>query len=306
MKTRHLLLVISLIFISIDNVLSQGRINLDDINYDKTVYIFYGTPPITKCDQDGTLLNNDITNKTVAPYNATFTVHRVKGTSEYIIRFKPWSIRKGCFEKNKSHNKNIKKALQFNYLSIKSEIEGLKSTKELEEIPSGLKDEAFFIISREELRNHAYIYNPKPKYEFSYGTISYLARMRPRIGNVAGRWSTDLNLGFTAGIKKNYGESVGMSLLAGLSITKINLDSVSTRGVVKSTSEKPALTPSLNLLFSYQNVSIGLGMGFDWLNEDSQETTAWIYNKRIFYCVGLGINIFRSSANENITSRADQ
>ncbi|MCB0524157.1 MAG: hypothetical protein R3A50_07075 [Saprospiraceae bacterium] len=73
-----------------------------------------------------------------------------------------------------------------------------------------------------------------------------------------------------------------------------------------TTGKKPALTPSLNLLFSFQNFSIGFGKGMDWINADSAESTSWIYNKKICYAVGFGINIFRSSSNESTTAREDQ
>ncbi len=309
MRKKILITLIVTIFILASNLRAQEKINIDDIKLDRSVYIFYGSPPVTKSDQAGTALTADDITSAIAPMYSTFTIHKKKGANTYVIRFQSWSTKKNLFESESSHTKNLTKALTYNYLApsgTQATFQGKSKIGEKTTLITGLREEAFFTISAQDLKDYAYVYNPKPKYEFNYGTISYLARMRPQIGTVAGRWSTDLNLGLTAGIKRNYGKNVGLSLLAGLAVTKVNLDSVSTNGVVKTTSEKPALTPSLNLLFSFQNFSIGFGIGMDWVNEDSKETSSWIYNKKVFYAIGFGINIFRSSSNENTTARQDQ
>ena len=288
---------------------AQEKINLDDVKLDRSIYIFYGTPTITKSDEAGTALGTDDFKKTIPPIYSTFTIHKKLDANTYIIRFRSWSTQKGIFESDGNHKKNLMKALTYNYVvptGTLTTFQGKTKTDDKTNIVTSLKEEAFFTIAVQDLKDYAYVYNPKPKYEFNYGTISYLGRMRPKVGDVSGRWSTDLNLGLTAGLRRNIGKNVGLSLLAGLAITRINLDSISTNGIVRSTSEKPAFTPSLNMLFSFQNFSVGFGIGMDWINEDSKETSAWIYNKKLFYAVGFGINIFRTSSNENGTTKQDQ
>ncbi|SHF76666.1 hypothetical protein [Flavobacterium defluvii] len=303
MKSFRLLLVcIILSFISLKSH-SQEKINFDDIKLDISKFIFYGKPDITKCDGSGTVLESDDYAATNAPLYSTFTIHKKQGDN-YIISFLDWSTSKSMFKSEDTYNKNLVKALTYNYLAPKGTFEAFNSkTKSNDKniTVTTLRKEAFYLISKNDLKEYAYKYDPKPSYEFNYGTISYLARMRPKVGNIPGKWSTDLNLGLTAGVRKNIGKNFGLSLLAGIGITKISLDSISTKGVVKTTSEKPALTPSLNLLFSYQNFSIGFGAGMDWINEDSKESSAWIYNNKIFYGIGFGINIFQSSSNQNKT-----
>ncbi len=152
----------------------------------------------------------------------------------------------------------------------------------------------------------SYVFNPKPSYEFTYGTITYLARIRQAVDSVPGRWSSDLNLGLTAGIKKNLPNNMSISFSGGISFTRINLDSISTRGIVKSSLDKPALTTSLNLLFSYKSFSLGVGRGWDWINEDSKESKAWVYNKKGFWSIAFGFNIFNSENNDKRTSNSAQ
>jgi hypothetical protein len=311
MKAKHFLkLSISvLLIISFSKIYSQDKINLDDIKLDRSVYIFYGTPDVIKTDDKGNPLTTDDFLNSTAPNNSTFTIHKKMDDDTYIIRFRSWSTRKGLFEDDANFNKKLTKALKYNYVvpagTFATFQKKIKPSERLDVVTT-LAEEAFFTVSTQDLKEYAYIYNPKPRYEFNYGTISYLARMRPKIGLISGKWSTDLNLGLTAGLRRNFGNNIGLSILAGLAITKINLDSVSTNGTIKSTSEKPAFTPSLNMLFSYQNFSVGFGIGMDWINEDSKETSAWIYNKKIFYAVGFGINIFRTSSNEKTTASQDQ
>lgn len=308
MGYKTLTTLFCLIF-ALNNLNAQEKINLDDIRLDRSVYIFYGSRPIIKSDEAGIALATDDISSTTAPMFSTFTIHKKKDANTYVIRFQSWSTKKGIFESESNHNKNLTKALTYNYLAptgTQNTFQGKSKIDDKTAFVVGLREEAFFTISTEDLKNYAYVYKPKPKTEFNYGTISYLARIRPKIGGVNSRWSTDLNLGLTAGIRKNYGKNIGLSLLGGLSITKVNLDSISTNGAIMTTSEKPALTYSLNLLFSYQNFSIGFGIGKDWINADSKETSSWIYNKKIFYSIGFGINIFRSSSNENTTARQDQ
>jgi hypothetical protein len=286
---------------------AQRKINLNDVKFDISTYIFYGQPTLEKTDGEGRPLTADEFATVSAPLYSTFTIHKAVDNDEtYIIKFKRWSTRHGVFESKQTHVSNLKKALIYNHVVPKETTStfNAKSKGEKSDLVIGLEEEAYFEISKDDLLKYAYEYNPLKRLEFSYGTISYLARMRSKVGDIPGKWTTDLNLGVTAGVRLNFTKNVGLSLLGGLAISKINLDSISTKGLIKNTSEKPAFTPSLNLLFSYQNFSVGFGIGMDWINQDSPETKEWIYNNQIFYSIGFGINIFKTSDNES--EQADQ
>lgn len=282
---------------------AQVRINLDDVKFDLSRYIFYGRPPITKCSEDGTALSGDEHYQTTAELYSTFTVHRKLADGNYVIRFEAYSTNKGVFEKQSHHEENLRKAMKFNFVAPAGTTNNFQSSDNKASLVKNLLSEAFFIVSEQGLKDFAYVYNPRSNYEFSYGTISYLARIRPRVDDTPGKWSTDFNLGLTAGIRGNYGKNVGVSLLFGISITKVVLDSFSTRGYVRTTSEKPSFTPSLNALISYRNFTIGFGAGMDWISENTEN---WLYNRRLFFAVGFGINIFSSSADSDTTVDDDQ
>lgn len=308
MNKIKLMWVTCLTFITLNKSYCQQKINFEDIKFDISKFIFYGTPSLTKCNEKGSPLGaaDEFTILT-AEMHSTFYIHRKLNESTYVIRFIPYSTKKGLFESKDTHEKNLNKAERFNYLTppnTTNSIAAKKKESQKSSIVRNLVDDAFFIISLQDLKDYAYQYNPVQKYDFSIGTISYLARMRPEVKGVASRWSTDLSLGVAAGIRRNYGENAGLSLLMGIAVTKISLDATSTGGVVTGSTEKPALTPNLNLLFTYKIFSVGVGVGLDWINEDSPETKAWIYNKRAFYAVGFGINIFSQSTGK--TAKQDQ
>ena len=118
MKTnllKPLIFIFSLVLLN--KTYSQEKINLDDIKLDRSVYIFYGTPPITKTNDEGTDLTTDEFKKSTAPLYSTFTIHKKDASSDcYIIRFQSWSTKKGAFESEQNHIKNLKKAMAYNFI----------------------------------------------------------------------------------------------------------------------------------------------------------------------------------------------
>lgn len=310
---KKLLATIMLILFSI-GAFCQEKINLTNINYDKTIYIFNGfRPNIIKCDVTGSTEIDDVNKNKVLipPHNSTFFVHS-KITKDnktlYVIQFRQWTKNRGISRESTAID-NLSKRSTFNFISNSSTINELSKKSSFSDkkiLIDNITVEAFFLIEEKDLADHAYIFNPKPSSEFTYGTITYLARIRQAVDTVPGRWSSDLNLGLTAGIKKNFSNNFSVSLVGGIAYTRINLDSISTRGTVKSSLDKPALTTSLNVLFSYKSFSLGFGRGWDWINEDSKESKSWVYNKKGFWSIAFGFNIFNSENNDNRTSNSDQ
>lgn len=305
------------------SMFGQEIINVDAVKFDNDVFIFEGMPTITKCDQAGT--PTAAPNKEQAPLNATFTIHRlISGRTDYVIKFNKWKTQsKGIFN-NKSLDENIAKARVFNYVdyvapvglvgpppskTFFNTVEGTKSVKLTSVAPVAsevIVDDAYFIISKSDLLLYAKKYNPIPKVDFTFGTIAYLARIRPRVDGISSKWSTDLSGGVAYGPRFRLNRNWGISLLGGVTITKVNLDAISTRGYLSESVEKVALTPMLNTLFNYKNFTFGGAIGFDWINEDTEESKAWVYNKKLFWSFGIGFNIFTSTEEQKVTNSSDQ
>ena len=288
--------------------ISQKPFSENDLDFRSKRYIFTGSPIITKSDLEGNELSHDQFYKVRAQINSTFTVIE-QYHAQYLIQVIDYNISKGMFESEYNHVQNLEKSLKYNTVTPAATFNSFRAATDTsgktEVAKVAQPNEAYFLVTKDDLEKFAVEYNPKPRFEFAFGTISYLARMRPGVSGSPGKWTTDLSLGLAAGASWNINKNNSLGLLAGVAITKISLDSLSTRGVVTSVSEKPALTPNLNLLYSYKNFSVGVGVGMDWINDESKESRAWIYNNRLFYAVGFGINIFRSN-NEEETAAEDQ
>lgn len=106
------------------------------------------------------------------------------------------------------------------------------------------------------------------------------------------------NLGFAYGIKRNFNKNWGVAALGGISFSKAKIDSLSTSPSIDKNIEKISLSPTLNILCNYKNFFIGIGAGFDWINLDDEESKKWVYNKKIFYAIGIGMNLFSRSTSD--------
>ena len=289
-KSVFILLSISIYATSL---LSQGYKKIDLVSVSSNPsqqYLFTGIPNISKSDGAGTLQAGDAFPTLPAPRFARFyIVGTVAGTTDYIIQFLDWKLT----------SPNLQYAIRYNSLIASGAIAAYNGATDANKIATiQAAGDAYFRITKTDLLDAGVVYDPPINVDFSYGIITYLARIRPRTDDEASRWSTDLNLGLSAGfnftIKKNH----SIKLLGGLAVTKVVLDSISTKGVVRATSERPALTPSINLFYSYKIVSIGLGIGWDFVNKDSRETKSWIYNRKNFWSIVFGVSIFNKSDTE--------
>lgn len=304
MRAKFLLLGI-FIFLTNSVLCQENKIDLS------SHYVFNDFISLKECDASGKETGDTIQ----MPINAIYKITGKKGKN-YIIQFLRWKLNKENIKNNlsfyykpindnKEKEKNEEERFdfnteKFNLVSGKlDDSESIKSQKLSESTEENTIDvtERFFLIEQNTILLNSIKYEFK-KYEFVFGTITYLARIRPTTKGISGNWSTDLNLGIAYGIKKNLNNNWGVALLGGLSISKIKIDSLSTQPSINETIEKVSLSPTVNFLLNYKNFYIGLGVGFDWINHDTEESKRWVYNKKSFYAIGIGINLF-SSSNSN-------
>jgi hypothetical protein len=321
-------------------MLGQNEINTKFIKENVDVFIFEGRPAIHQYLETE---NPAIASKSDLPVlNSTFTIVKKlpkagNNPDGYIIEFNEWRTIGRSFLGigGNALNENIKKARAYNYNDITNKgitadntinlinfnIEtGKKKVATLtidkanyKNVPQTNANEIiaetkYFFITDEDLLANAKKYNPKPSIDFTFGAIAYLIKVRPSVGkDISSKWTTDLAGGITYGPRFRIKENWGVSVLGGLTLSKINMDSISTRGFVKNKIvEKIALTPTLNLLFSYKNFSFGGALGMDWINDDTAEAASWVYNKKLFWTVGIGFNLFTSGDNQTKTNTSNQ
>ncbi|MFT3748651.1 MAG: hypothetical protein QM768_10055 [Agriterribacter sp.] len=161
-----------------------------------------------------------------------------------------------------------------------------------------------FFLSNDEFINS--VAELKPRGEWNYGTLiqPFKFRSNPSF------FTTDLSLGAVVGYQFLQVRQTkwNAGIYGGLSLTKVILDSLSTGGTVRTNTERPAFTPSINLLLGYGNVfSITAGIGWDIINKTSSIEKSWVYQGKSWIGLGIGIKLFTPNIDKTITSeRQDQ
>ncbi|MGN7706181.1 hypothetical protein KYG33_11255 [Chryseobacterium sp. D764] len=298
MKTKILLLFL-LGWVGI--VFGQEKINKNKID-EKSQFIFdyLTTTKGVDCTKDGIKLEG--IEELNMPTNAIFTIEKENDDGSFVIKFSIWKSKDHLednltyYYKQVGKNTKILDAIKTEEFDLKT---GKAVKKNIVDSESNVINvtERFFLVKKDDLLLNGSVYN-LPKYEFVFGTISYLARIRPSVKDIPSYWSTDLNLGFAYGIKRNFNKNWGIAALGGISFSKAKIDSLSTSPSIDKSIEKISLSPTLNILCNYKNFFIGIGAGFDWINLDDEESKKWVYNKKIFYAIGIGMNLFSSSTSD--------
>ena len=303
---------------------AQTPINVDQAKFYVTEYIFLGQPLLFKCDVHGVPVDtaaDKAMNKFRIDKTLVFIIvdsfTNANGDDHsryYVIRFNDFKLKKGLFTSKTSYDRRKASIIKYNlkgtydqYTKDSSGHTLALSEIKKESLATYMEDEsnrAYFAIKEDDLKKYAYLYEPLTRYEFAVGTVNQLARIRPRVDTTKGFWGSDLNLGLSAGIKYNLTKNAGLTFLGGIAISKVVIDSISTRGFLTSNRSGVALTPSINLLFGYKNFSMGAALAVDFVNEDSQDVKHWIYNRRGYFGIAFGINIFTTSP-DGTTPKAD-
>lgn len=290
-------------------IFGQEKINSNKINV-TSQFIFDDFTKGVECTKEG-----DIVSATALtmPVDAIFTVvGKIEG-NKYIVKFLRWNLNKTNVSNNleyyykessgiealrKTYGKtffdtNTGRVVQGNQEVTANRMKAENTTSNIIEVT-----DRYFLIEKNDLLLNGIVYHPIPKFEFVFGTITYLARIRPSVKGISSTWSTDLNLGIAYGVRRNFNKNWGLAALGGLSISKIKIDSLSTSPSIKRTIEKVSLSPTLNILGNYKKFFVGVGIGFDWINLDSEESAKWLYNRKPFYAIGIGINLFSAGNND--------
>ncbi|SFQ48523.1 hypothetical protein SAMN04515668_2496 [Hymenobacter arizonensis] len=156
---------------------------------------------------------------------------------------------------------------------------------------AALYNDKYFLMSRNDVANNA-----RRRYStalaFTAGSTLVPVKVRFRPFD----FSKDITLGPAIGWKgrmghhsKNY-----FDLLFGFGITSVSLTSASTNGVINDDSDRPALTPSLGVVFEMDITQFGFFVGQDYVS--NRNLNNWQYHGDIWFSAGLGFTILSRSA----------
>lgn len=161
----------------------------------------------------------------------------------------------------------------------------------------------YFLLARTVFDNSCKEYVYVPNWDISFGTLTTPFRFRHQ----PFLYTNNVSLGATIAFTKKIYQNFSVGVVPGISLTKVELDKFSTNGFVEDKTERPALTPSISLLFGYKNINVTAGIGWDIVNRVSDTEKSWIYNGAHWFGIGIGINLFSSNKESDTAEQpADQ
>ena len=135
------------------------------------------------------------------------------------------------------------------------------------------------------------------KNEFKVGVPTIPIKMRPASKGL-NRPDNDfvfegnISLGLSIAYTRNMGNynQVSSSVIGGISITSVSIDSGTTNGAVNIKTNASAVTPMVGLIFGTKNFSAGAFYGVDYLSGKLNKN--WVYRNQGWFGVGISYNIF--------------
>lgn len=231
-------------------------------NYFGKTYIFNYYEKIIKCDQLGENLGK---NKT-ALIGSLFSVVRVLDKS-IVIKFNNWN----------SDTSNTNKENRVKYEEYNGDL-------------------TFFILDKENFQKSCSEYIKKWDITFGTFTTPFKIRTKPFL------FTTDLNLGASISFRRRFCQDFFWGGILGLSLSSVKLDSLSTNGFVKTPTDRPAITPTINALIGYKNINLMVGVGIDYISQTSKIEGSWVYHKKPWFGVGIGVSLFNKQTDGNVTA----
>lgn len=236
-------------------------------DYKGKVYIFDGYEVGKECDELG---NNVAATNTTMLKGSLFTVEKVPTAATLVIKFLSWD--KGSANEA---TYNLKAAAA----------------------AGGKPTQRFFLITLKSFTESCSEHQYASKWDVNMGTLTtpFKFRRNPSL------FTTNLNLGASISAQRKLTTNWSLGLVAGLSLSQIVLDDFSTGGVVATTTERPAVTPSFSLMGGYKNINIVIGIGWDIINKTSDVEKSWTYNGKRWFGIGVGISLFNPNTDPNST-----
>lgn len=255
-------------------------------NYKDKTFVFNFYEQGKACDVLGITIDP---NPIVMLKDALFTVERVVDDTLLVIRFLNW---KSGSEKSAIYNYESTEVID-----TKVDKNGIKSTKKTYN-----RAEKFFAIPKSVFEKSCSEYTVTQKWDITLGTLMTPFKLR----NDPFQFTTNLNLGtmIVGRINLKHGFNIGASL--GLSLSSVQLDSLSTNGTVTAATERPAFTPSVGIIFGYKNINLTLSRGWDFINKNSSIERSWVYQGKPWFGLGIGISLFKiDSGNSTPTGQVE-
>lgn len=215
---------------------------------------------VTECNFSG---DNKSTTSLLAPDQAVISVinftHK-EGTEQYlIVQFWPWPV-------SNSYSK--------------------------------LYNQKFFLMKKSDFDINTIPYYAtwtKPSV-FSVSTMTVPIKVRP---SPYLDFQSNISVGAVFGVSYRISHKYPYYLnpVIGLALTSVPLDSASTKGLVRKSVDRPALSPLFGIVLDFNSTNIGFYSGIDLLSKKNRD--AWVYHGKPWIGFGIGISL-NSKKNDNL------
>jgi hypothetical protein len=275
---KRILLSLAVFLVATGKLLAQGNMQ----PYIGNTYIFDGFVQVTECTNIGKPVPNART--VTAPQGAKFVVVAAPDDKNIVFRFTTFNISGSAAKQAQGH------AAQLTY--------NFKDNPQPGAIGASKKsrDTIFFALPISTLTSTCSIYTPKSSFNFGSVTTPFKYRFNP------GQFTSNLSLGAQVYYQRTFSKDYSWGIMAGVSLTSVTLDSFSTKGVVTTSTDRPALTPSIGAMLGYKNINILVSLGLDHINKTSTIEESWVYNNKVWLGFGIGISLFTASSNSTTTN----
>lgn len=274
-------LVVLTVFISflISNLTAQSKM----APYINNTYVFAGYVQLKACDNLGANASNV---PTTAPNGTLFTVANVTEGNDLVIVFLTFKIPpkgKDNDEKAVKHQLALKNRAIYNF---KTNAE--KGVRSMVNTDDNIQ---FFLLTKADFDAYCALFVKTARWSLTFGssTTPFKFRSHPSL------FTTNLNLGANVSLQYKIGKDFSVGAIAGISLSSVTLDSFSTKGVVMTSTDRPAVTPTADLIFGYKNINLIVGFGWDIVNRTTALENSWIYNGSRWVGLGIGISLFNPS-----------
>lgn len=209
------------------------------------------------------------------PLNALFYVAAVTGGGDYVIHIPRWKVRGDAAQQAALVTRN---------------------TNLSEDASGNLR---YFLLTPANYTLWAEKVEPRGK--FVVYTSTNLIKLRPGKKELTNGYPTyfefksDFNLGLMAGgrFSGKTRKNLAFNVLAGIGLSSVSVDSLSTKGAVTTAGNQAALSPSLAFVGEIDRFQVGLSVGVDIMA--GAVGRDWIYRGRPWIGIGLGFSLFQSA-----------
>ena len=266
-------LILKLLFLPV-LVISQTSINIGK------EYVFTVPTAVYNSDIFGVHVKNT---HEEPPIGSKFKVIHETDTT-YVISFSMWKLPKSKTQENTIfYNNQLDKIKRFNLKTV--DIENTEFIKKDEPITENIR---YFVVYKVNLDKKCVSIEEDSKWQSVSGAMVLPFKLRPQNGD----FTKDVTINGIVGAGYKFTKYHTLNGMLGLGIASVTLDSLNTKGTLRKSSDRAAISLNLGLLYQYKQIQIGVIAGFDFLNQTSADN--WIYNKKLWFGLGVGVNLFKS------------